>query len=134
MLIDKAKELVARHIPTATAAEKREALLRGAKREIELGWCEIQNPGSDLDEVEIVRQAFDAGELKLRIYNAVSGPGKPAEQLLADGASIRTNGGRFTQRTIKFYADGALGSRGAALLEKYPTPTRPVFSPTIPRL
>ena len=33
--------------------------------------------------------------------------------------SIGANGGRFTQRTIKFYADGALGSRGAALLEKY---------------
>jgi predicted amidohydrolase YtcJ len=119
MLIDKAKELVASHIPAATTAEKREALLRGAKREIELGWCEIQNPGSDLDEVEIIRRAFDASELKLRIYDAVSGPGEPAEQLLADGASIRTNGGRFTQRTIKFYADGALGSRGAALLEKY---------------
>ena len=54
--------------------------------------------------------------MKLRIYNAVSGPGEPAERLLKEGAVI---GDRFTQRTIKCYADGALGSRGAALLEKY---------------
>ena len=119
MLIDNAKELVARYIPAESGAEKEDALLRGVKREIELGWCEIQNPGSDLAEVEIMRRLFDRGQLKLRIYNAVSGPGGPADQLLTEGASIRTNGGRFTQRTIKFYADGALGSRGAALLEKY---------------
>ncbi len=119
MLIDNAKELVARYIPAASAAEKEDALLRGVKREIELGWCEIQNPGSDVAEVEIMRRLFDTGQLKLRIYNAVSGPGEPADELLTEGASIGTNGGRFTQRTIKFYADGALGSRGAALLQKY---------------
>ena len=145
MLIDNAKELVARYIPATSAAEKEDALLRGVKREIELGWCEIQNPGSDIDEVEIMRRLFDRGQLKLRIYNAVSGPGGPADQLLTEGASIRTNGGRFTQRTIKFYADGALGSRGAALLEKYadadtsgfltnkPENLRPVFEQALRR-
>ncbi len=66
-----------------------------------------------------MRRAFDSGKLKLRIYNGVSGPGPAADRLLTDGPVIATNGGRFTQRTIKFYADGALGSRGAALLEKY---------------
>ena len=83
-----------------------------------LGWCEIQNPGSDLDEVEIMRKLIDAGKVKLRIYNGVSGPGEPADKLLAEGPIDRRID-RFTQRTIKFYADGALGSRGAALLEKY---------------
>lgn len=119
MLIDNAKELVSRHIPSATTADKEEAFLRGAKREVELGWCEIQNPGSDIAEVEIMRRLCDASRVKLRVYNAVSGPGAPADYLLAEGASIATDSGRFTQRTIKFYADGALGSRGAALLEKY---------------
>lgn len=119
MLIDHAQQLVEQHLPPATAAEKEKALLLGAKREIELGWCEVQSPGSDLDEVAIMRRLFDAGAVKLRIYNAVSGPGPAADRLLADGPIIGANSGRFTQRTIKFYADGALGSRGAALLEKY---------------
>ncbi len=119
MLLDHAKELVEKHIPPATAADKKKAFLLGAKRSVELGWCEIQNPGSDLAEVDIMRRLFAANEVKLRVYNAVSGPGPAADRLLADGAVIGEYGGRFTQRTIKFYADGALGSRGAALLEKY---------------
>ncbi|MFN2477488.1 MAG: amidohydrolase [Chthoniobacterales bacterium] len=119
MLVDHAQQLVEQHLPPATTAEKEKALLLGAKREIELGWCEVQSPGSSLDEVSIMRRLFDGGAVKLRIYNAVSGPGPAADRLLADGAIIGANGGRFTQRTIKFYADGALGSRGAALLEKY---------------
>ncbi len=119
MLIDHAQELVEKHLPPTTGADKERALLLGAKRSVELGWCEVQNPGSDLEEVEIMRRLSESGELKLRIYNAVSGPGPAADRLLADGAVVGANGGRFTQRTIKFYADGALGSRGAALLEKY---------------
>jgi predicted amidohydrolase YtcJ len=119
MLIDHAMGLMEKNIPPASIADKEKAFLLGAKRSVELGWCEIQNPGSDLAEIEIMRRLFDAGKVKLRVYNAVSGPGEPAERLLHDGAVIRGNGGRFTQRTIKFYADGALGSRGAALLEKY---------------
>lgn len=119
MLIDHAQSLVEKQLPPATPAEKEEALLLGVKRSLELGWCEIQNPGSDLTEVEMMRKLFAAGRIKLRIYNAVSGPGQAAEHLLAEGATIGESGGRFTQRAIKCYMDGALGSRGAALLEKY---------------
>ncbi|HEV3410462.1 MAG TPA: amidohydrolase family protein, partial [Chthoniobacterales bacterium] len=116
MLIDKAQDLVESHIPKPTTAEKEQALFLGAKRSIELGWCQVQNPGSDLAEVDSMRRLTKHGRVKLRLYNAVSGPGEAADRLLADGAII---GPRFTQRAIKFYADGALGSRGAALLEKY---------------
>lgn len=119
MLIDAAKGLVEKHIPTPTTADREKALLLGAKREIELGWCEVQNPGSDFSEVEIMRRMTASGAVKLRIYNAVSGPGRAADWLLEQGAVINESGGRFTQRAIKCYADGALGSRGAALLEKY---------------
>ncbi|MGZ5024523.1 MAG: amidohydrolase, partial [Chthoniobacterales bacterium] len=119
MLLDHANELVAKHIPPPSTADKEKAFLLAAERSVRLGWCEIQNPGSDLTEVEIMRRLIDAGKVKLRVYNGVSGPGEAADRLLADGPVIGANGGRFTQRTIKFYADGALGSRGAALLEKY---------------
>ncbi|HEX8678708.1 MAG TPA: amidohydrolase, partial [Chthoniobacterales bacterium] len=145
MLIDRAQGLVDKHIPAPTTADKEQALLLGAKRSIELGWCEIQNPGSDLEEVAIMRRLIGSGQVKLRIYNAVSGPGEAADRLLADGPVIGESSGRFTQRMIKFYADGALGSRGAALLEKYadadssgffinqPHELRPVFEQALRR-
>ncbi len=116
MFLDHAMALVEKHIPTPTNSDKEKAFQLGADRSVRLGWCEIQNPGSDLTEVAIMRKLIDAGKVKLRIYNGVSGPGEPADTLIAEGPMI---GQRFTQRTIKFYADGALGSRGAALLDKY---------------
>ncbi len=119
MLIDRAKDLVEKHVPEPSVAELEEALMLGAKRNLSLGWCEVQNPGSAADEIDIMRRLTADGRVKLRIYNAVSGPGEPADTLIREGAAIGVNDRRFTQRTIKCYADGALGSRGAALLEKY---------------
>jgi predicted amidohydrolase YtcJ len=119
MLIDTAQELVEKHIPAPTAADKEQALLLGAKRSVELGWTQVQNAGSSIAESDLMRRLYEAGKLKLRIYNAVSGPGEAADRLLDKGPTIGAYGGRFTERSIKLYADGALGSRGAALLEKY---------------
>jgi predicted amidohydrolase YtcJ len=119
MLLDHAQELVRKNIPKPTEAQRREAFVIGAKREISLGWCEIQNAGSNLDDLPPMRQAFEAGQVKLRVYNAVYGPGPAAEALLRDGPILNQYDHRFTQRTIKVVFDGALGSRGAALLEPY---------------
>ena len=119
MLLDHAQELVEKHIPAPSAADKEKALLLGAKRSVELGWTQVHNAGSSIAESELMRRLYESGQLKLRIYNAVSGPGEAADRLLADGPIVGEHNGRFTQRSIKFYADGALGSRGAALLEKY---------------
>ncbi|MEY2519007.1 MAG: hypothetical protein QOF24_766 [Verrucomicrobiota bacterium] len=119
MLLDHAQELVQKNLPKPTEAERREAFVIGTKREISLGWCEIQNAGSNLDDLPPMRQAFEAGQVKLRVYNALYGPGPAAEALLRDGPILNQYDHRFTQRTIKVVFDGALGSRGAALLEPY---------------
>jgi predicted amidohydrolase YtcJ len=119
MLLDHAQELVAKKIPKPTEAEREQAFLLGVKREIELGWCQIQNAGSDLADIARMRHAFETGKVKLRIYNAVYGPGPASESLLREGTILHGHEHRFTQRTIKVVFDGALGSRGAALLEPY---------------
>ncbi|MEY2564796.1 MAG: hypothetical protein QOH88_2989 [Verrucomicrobiota bacterium] len=119
MLLDHAQELVAKNIPGQTEAEREQAFLLGVKREVELGWCQIQNAGSTPSDIALIRRAFDAGKVKLRIYNAVYGPGPAAESLLRDGMILDEHERRFTQRTIKVVFDGALGSRGAALLQPY---------------
>jgi predicted amidohydrolase YtcJ len=148
MLLDNAMDLVGKNIPPPSEAEREQALLLGIKREIELGWCEIQNAGSYHEDVELIQKQFDAGKIKLRMINAVYGPGDDAATLLGrqpspavpeNGRLAGSTGQRpagqdrrdaclptinaydhhFTQRTIKVIFDGALGSRGAALLAPY---------------
>jgi predicted amidohydrolase YtcJ len=119
MLLDNAQDLVARNILKPTEGEREEALLRGIDREIKLGWCEIQNAGSHKEDIDLIRKAFEAGKIKIRFVNAVYGPGEDAQNFLRDGLTINAFDSHFTQRTIKVIFDGALGSRGAALLKPY---------------
>jgi predicted amidohydrolase YtcJ len=119
MLIDSAQGRVGSHIPRGDKDESEQALLIGIKRSLELGWCEVQIPGNGSAEVELIKKLFGEGKIKLRIYDAVSGPGPAAQKLLSDGPIIGAFDNHFTVRGIKAYMDGALGSRGAALLEPY---------------
>jgi predicted amidohydrolase YtcJ len=72
-----------------------------------------------LSDQEIIRRAYAAGKVKLRMINAAYGLGEAANALLKNGATLNAFDHRFTQRTIKVIFDGALGSRGAALLAPY---------------
>jgi len=119
MLLDNAQDLAAKHVPKPTEAEREQALLLGINREIGLGWCEIQNAGSDKEDIKLIKTAFADGKIKIRFINAVYGPGEDAQNFLASGPTIDAFNHHFTQRTIKIIFDGALGSRGAALLKPY---------------
>jgi len=119
MLLDNAQNLVAKNIPTPTEPEREQAFLLGIDREIKLGWCEIQNAGSHKEDVDLIRKLYGDGKVKLRMINAVYGPGADAQNFLREGSTINAYNHRFTQRTIKVIFDGALGSRGAALLKPY---------------
>lgn len=119
MLIDNAMTLVARLIPPPTPAEVERALIVGAEREARLGWTGLQIAGHSYEEAEVVRRLVAEGRIKLRIYDAVSGSDGSRDKLLAAGPVIGESGGRYTRRGVKLYVDGALGSRGAALLAPY---------------
>jgi predicted amidohydrolase YtcJ len=119
MLLDNAQDLVTRHIPPTSQADAEQAILLGVKRSIELGWSQIQDAGGSYTDVALYRKLYDEGKIKLRIYKAVHGPSEDAQRLLREGMNVGDYDGRFTLRTIKVVFDGALGSRGAALLEPY---------------
>ena len=119
MVLDNAQELVAKNIPKPTAAEREQALLTGINREIGLGWCEIQNAGSHKEDVDLIKKGFESGKIKIRFINCVFGPGEDAQNFLKEGATVNAFNHHLTQRTIKVIFDGALGSRGAALLKPY---------------
>jgi predicted amidohydrolase YtcJ len=119
MLLDAAQDLVQSHIPGPTAEEAERALILGVNRNIQLGWTQIQDAGGSYAEVDLFKRLYSEGKIKLRIYKALSAPGKEAQQLFRDGPIIGEQGNRLTVRTVKLYADGSLGSRSAALLEPY---------------
>jgi predicted amidohydrolase YtcJ len=119
MLLDNAQDLVEKNIPKPTQADREQALLTGINREIGLGWCEIQNAGSHKEDVALIKKAFESVKMKIRFVNAVFGPGEDAQNFLKEGATLNAFDHHFTQRTIKVIFDGALGSRGAALLKPY---------------
>lgn len=119
MLIDNAIDLVSRMMPARTDEEIRHALLAGAEREVRLGWTQVHVAGNGMQEVVALHGLLKEKHMKLRVYAAVQGPGPAAEQLLAEGAAIDQCDGRLTVRGIKLHIDGALGSRGAALLAPY---------------
>jgi hypothetical protein len=79
----------------------------------------VQIAGHSYEEAEMVRRLVASGAIKLRIYDAVSGSDGSRDKLLAAGPVIGESAGRYTRRGVKLYIDGALGSRGAALLAPY---------------
>ena len=119
MLLDAAQGLVRRHVPPTSAADAERAVVLGVQRDIGLGWTQVQNPGGSYADIDIYRKLYGEGKIKLRIYKVLSAPGKEAQRLLAEGPIIGAYGSHLTVRALKFYADGSLGSRSAALLEPY---------------
>ena len=119
MLLDNAQGFVSRNIPSPTQADIEQAIILSNKRSIELGLTQVQDPGGSYRDVDLYKKLYGEGKLKLRIYKAVSGPGPEAQRLLREGPIIEAFDNRLNLRTIKVVSDGALGSRGAALLAPY---------------
>ena len=94
-----------------------EAFIKGLQRNVSLGWTQIHTPGATFNDIAILQKIKSRGDLLQRVYVMVD-DGLPAERLLDEGPIIDPDH-FLTVRTIKMYSDGALGSRGAALLEKY---------------
>jgi predicted amidohydrolase YtcJ len=119
MLLDAAQGLVRRYVPPTSRADAERAVVLGVQRDLGLGWTQVQNPGGSYEDIDIYRKLYGEGKIKLRIYKVLSAPGKEAQRLLSEGPIIGAYGNRLTVRALKFYADGSLGSRSAALLAPY---------------
>ena len=117
LLVDMAMNLIADLIPKLTRENDKEAFLEGIKRNVRLGWTQIHVPGGTFDDISILNEIKSENNLLQRVYFMVS-DGAPADHLLEQGPIIDSEH-FLTVRSIKMYADGALGSRGAALLKKY---------------
>ena len=116
LLVDAAEGLVAGLMPQADPAAVRAAYRAGFRVEAEYGWTGLHFMSAPWKEVPLMEAMAEAGEAPIRVYNSISPDGAAA--LIAGGPRSVADG-RVITRAIKYYADGALGSRGAALFEPY---------------
>ncbi|MEO5642778.1 MAG: amidohydrolase [Bacteroidia bacterium] len=116
ILIDNAVDLVERVIPQADYQRMREAILTAQENCLEVGLTTVDDAGLMKWQIDIIDTLQKKGEMKMRMYAMLSDSLPNYIHYLAHG-KYKTD--RLNVRSFKFYADGALGSRGACLLKPY---------------
>ncbi len=119
VFVDNAQGLVGRVVPASTPQQRRDALVAARDEMHRWGLTGIHDAGAARSTIDLYEELAKAGELQLRTYVMI-GDSKPAlDNYFARGPQSALYGDMLWIRSIKLYADGALGSRGAALLDPY---------------
>ena len=118
VFIDAAMSLVNAVVPAPDASYRRQALEKATQAAVRHGLTGVHDMGVSRDDLALMKQFADEGRLPLRIDAYADGDNSALADLCSTGL-YRHAGGRLQMRGVKLYADGALGSRGAALLEDY---------------
>jgi len=116
VLLDNAIEVVRNIIPKFSLNEKAEALKKAQNDCFAVGLTSVTDAGLDKDEILLIEQLQEKGELDIRVY-AMMSPNKENFDYFFTKEPIHN--GRLTVSAVKLYVDGALGSRGALLLQPY---------------
>jgi len=120
LLLDRAMGLVRKHLPPDTTAEMtRKYAMKADQVALAYGLTQIHDMGTNFRTIAVYKDLYAKDEMKLRINAYIRGPGKDTEKLLKQGPEIGLFHDKLNVRGIKISQDGALGSRGAALLEPY---------------
>jgi len=118
VFIDNAANLIWDVIPTPTSAQLQLALDRAIEKTASVGLTSVHDAGTSLEVWRILESMKNANKLNLRFYAMADGNSDMLNHLCKTGAIIDPDA-LLTARAVKLYSDGALGSRGAALLKPY---------------
>ena len=116
VLIDNAMDSVYQALPKPTIKQQEEALLAAQKICFQHGLTTVDDAGLDKEQLELIESMQKRNILDIRVYGMISNTPENLEYYL-DKGPIKTE--RLNIRSVKVYADGALGSRGAALKKDY---------------
>jgi hypothetical protein len=119
VLIDAAQALVASRIPPVSPQQLEDQILLADAETRRLGLTMVHDAGTDPTTIEAYKRLITEGRLKTRLYVMLRGPLSMLEPELKKGPLVNFGNHHLSVRAIKIGADGALGSRGAALLEPY---------------
>ena len=115
VFVDNAESLVWRAVPETAFADTAAVLLAAQDACFSAGLTGVHDMGVSPGELKVYQRLADSGDLKLRTYAVVSGA-YAKDYFSEHGITV---GDTLTVRATKLYADGAMGSRGAWLLEPY---------------
>ena len=119
ILLNRAQELVEKHIPPMTLAQTEKAIELAARECVRNGLTSVHDARVSPIMLLAFRALIRDGRMPLRIYAILDGADQQlVNEWLVRGPEIDTQH-RLTIRSFKLFADGALGSRGAALLQPY---------------
>ncbi|MGI4728196.1 MAG: amidohydrolase [Janthinobacterium lividum] len=116
ILVDNAMSLVTHKIPAFTDEQTNNAFLQAQQNCFAVGLTSVADCGLDYPLISNIRQLQNRGDLKMRMFVMLSDNQPNLDYLFKNGA-IKTP--RLNVSSVKVYADGALGSRGACLLKPY---------------
>ena len=116
VLIDNAQEMIYHAIPNQSKSLKTNALLEAQKACFQVGLTTVDDAGLSKNTVLLIDELQKSGKLKMRVY-AMLNPSKENADYFIKNGQYKTD--LLNVRSIKLYADGALGSRGACLIKPY---------------
>jgi len=116
ILLDNAADLMKGAIPEDDKLQKENALISAQDDCFKVGLTSVVDAGLDFETIMMIDSLQQSGKLKMRINAMLSPTDKNIREFVEKGAFQKE---RLTVNSIKLYADGALGSRGALLLEPY---------------
>jgi predicted amidohydrolase YtcJ len=116
ILVDNAIEYVRKHIPPPSERKLRNGILAAQKNCFSVGLTSVHDAGLDASVIQLLDSMHSQGDLKMRVY-AMLNPGEANIETFMKKGPYKTD--YLNVRSLKLYADGALGSRGALLLAPY---------------
>ena len=119
VLVDAAMGIVSRRIPPMSRDGVRDATLAAIREVNRLGLTSVHDAGVDAGTVDVYEELARAGNYSLRNYVMIRQDDSTLARYFRRGPQSALYDGRLWIRAIKISADGALGSRGAALLDPY---------------
>jgi predicted amidohydrolase YtcJ len=119
VFIDNAKSLVEHAVPPPSHDDLRQATLAAIAESNKWGLVGLHDAGESEGTIDLFEELAKAGQFNLRVYVMVGDDSAAVAHYFARGPQSALYDGRLWIRSIKLYADGALGSRGAALLDPY---------------
>jgi predicted amidohydrolase YtcJ len=119
VFVDNAQGLVRRAIPRATREGVKTSIVDAIREAQRWGITGVHDAGAGATELDVYEELAKSGALKFRLYAMISDNAATIDAWFKRGPMSDAYNGSLWVRSIKLYSDGALGSRGAALLEPY---------------
>jgi predicted amidohydrolase YtcJ len=119
VFVDNASDVLEKQVPAMTAVEYKRALTEAIAVMHRWGLTGMHDAGATRQAIDTYEELAKAKELNLRLYVMIGDDAAALDHYFAKGPQSGLYDGQLWVRAVKLYADGAMGSRGAALLEPY---------------